>query len=336
MKTRKKKSFLLLIAVVIAAGTGISCSTVDDGTVTLVVADNGRDSQLFHIALARLVIENAFDGYRLVNSTASALANVQSMVNGNVDFEVEAWTENNPRFHADVAAGAIIPLGTLLEGSRQGLFVPRFVIQGDPWRGIAPMAPTLARIEDLLRYPHVFPDTDDPGRGRVVGAVSGWHANAILHRKFLHNGLDAYFNLAQPGSETAIFESLEAAYNMGQGWVGYIYEPSRISSRLDLVLLESAPFEPAGFVEGRTNFPEQPLMIVSSRYFPARAPGVADFLRRFATGNTLVSEALAFLEETRATHEQAAIWFLLTHDSLIDAWLPSENAQRLRSFISQI
>ena len=333
MKIRIGICFILITALLL--GTLSSCRRDVSNNVILIATDNGWDSQRFHNALAKLVIDNAFEGYELRFSTASSTMNWESMRNGDVDVDIESWTENVATFEEDVRVGDIVVLGVLVEDSRQGLYVPRFVIYGDPARGIPPMAPTLRRVEDLLRYPHVFPDDENPGRGRIFGSIPGWMADVILHKKFLYHGLDRSFNYVRLGSEAALFASLMSAYNLGQGWVGYCYEPTWITGRLDLVLLEAAPYEPVGFLEGRTAFPSQQLKTVSSRYFPQRAPGPYQFLQRFRTGGAFVSEALAFMYETRANHEEAAIWFLRNHDRLIDEWLPAENAAKLRNHLSQ-
>ena len=333
MKIRMGVSFILITALLL--GTLASCRRDASNNVVIIATDNGWDSQRFHNALARLVIENAFEGYELRFSTASSTMNWESMRNGDVDIDIESWTENVATFEEDVRVGDIVVVGVLVPDSRQGLYVPRFVIYGDPARGIAPMAPTLRRVEDLLRYPHVFPDEESPGRGRIFGSIPGWMADVILHKKFLYHGLDRSFNYVRLGSEAALFASLMSAYNLGQAWVGYCYEPTWIAGRLDLVLLEAAPYEPAAFLEGRTAFPDQQLKTVSSRYFPERAPEPFEFLRRFRTSGELVSEALAFMYDTRANHDQAAIWFLRNNNELIDEWLPSANAAKLREHLSQ-
>ena len=332
-----RRGFYFIFIAVFLLGATSACRPDTSNNTIIIAADNGWDSQRFHNALARLVIENAFEGYELRFSTASTILNWESMRNGDVDIEIESWTENIASYHEDVRAGDILNVGILVPDSRAGWYVPKFVIYGDPARGIPPMAPTLRRVEDLLRYSHVFPDDENPAMGRIFGSIPGWATDIFLHRNFLHHGLDASFNYVRLGSEATLFASLMSAYNLGQAWVGFSYEPSWIVGRLNLVLLEDVPYidDPAGFHEGRTAFPEQQLKTVSSRFFPERAPEIFEFLQRFRTGGALVSEALAFMYETRASHDEAAVWFLRNHDRLIDEWLPAENAAKLRNYLSR-
>jgi ABC-type proline/glycine betaine transport system substrate-binding protein len=300
------------------------------------MVDNGYDSQKTHNALAALVIKHAFTGYDVESSVASTAMNYESMKNGDIDIAVETWTENLETYPADVRNGDIVNMGVIVEDSRQGLYVPKYGIEGDPKEGIAPMAPGLKRVEDLLKYPHIFPDDENPSMGRIYGAIPGWQADAILYKKYEHYGLDKRFNYMRLGSEAALFASLVSAYNLGLPWVGYCYEPTWIAGKLPLVLLEDAPFEPNAFQEGKTSFSTQQLMSVCNRWFPDKAPEIFDFFKKFRTGRTLISEALAYLDETKSTHEETAVWFLKNNDGLIDEWLPAENAKRLREYLSRL
>ena len=338
MKTLKKLAFdahAILFIAVLLMGTASSCRSKSDGIVTLIAVDNSYDSQRFHNAMAKLIIENAFEGYELTFSTASTTMNYESMKNGDIDISMETWTDNFATYPDDIRDGIIINVGVVAEDSYQGLYVPRYVIEGDPSRGIAPMAPGLRSVEDLLRYPHVFPDDESPSRGRIYGSIPGWKADMILQSKYHYYGLDQSFNYMRLGSEASLFASLMSAHNLGQAWVGYCYEPTWIAGKLDLVLLEDAPYEPVAFHEGKTAFSSQQLMIISHSSFPAKAPEIYGFLQNFSTGRALISKALAYLDESRASHDEVAVWFAKTHDEMLDDWLPAENARRLREYLSQ-
>jgi glycine betaine/proline transport system permease protein/glycine betaine/proline transport system substrate-binding protein len=135
------------------------------------------------------------------------------------------------------------------------------------------------------------------------------------------------------GSESSLFASLVSAYNLGDPWVGYCYEPPWVTGKLDLVLLEDAPYDPALLMEGKCAFPKQALKIVSSNRFAERAPDLLGFFQKYETGSALISQALAHLDETKASYEEVAAWLLRQNDGLIDQWLPAENAQRLRAYL---
>ena len=75
---------------------------------------------------------------------------------------METWTDSIATYADDVKNGNVIELSVNYDDNAQGLYVPRYVIEGDPGRGIEPMAPDLKTVEDLKKYSHIFTDPDDP------------------------------------------------------------------------------------------------------------------------------------------------------------------------------
>jgi len=330
----KKLSALFAMILILSMLAG--CSSGSDKTVTIVATDNGWDSQMLHNAIAEVVVEHAYDGYAFEVSTASSTMNWQSIIAGEVDLDIESWTDNVASYPEDIANGDVVDVGVLLPDSMQGVYVPRYVIEGDPALGIEPMAPDLKTVEDLKNYPDVFPDDEDANHGRLYGSIPGWMADEVLYKKYEYYGLDEYYNYTRLGSEASLFASLVSAYNLGEPWVGYCYEPTWVTGKLDLVLLEDAPYDAALYVEGKCAFPSQKLKIVSSSQFAEKAPDLLGFFQNYSTGSALISSALAHLDETGATHEETAVWLLKENDHLLDEWLPAENAQKLREYLSSL
>lgn len=329
-----RKTIILIAAVVLIGALFMFMPSQKKAGTVITTTDNGWDSQKFHNAVAKLVVENAFEGYEMRFSTASSTMNWQSMIAGDVDLDIESWTDNVATYPDDKATGKIVDVGVLVPDSAQGLYVPRYVIEGDAAAGIEPMAPDLRHVRDLKKYAHLFPDDENPGKGRIYGGIPGWMADEVLHKKYIHYGLDKEYVYARLGSEASLFTALDSAYNLKQPWVGYCYEPTWITGKLDLVLLEDEPYEEAAFTEGKTEFPKQELKIVSSAAFAERAPELVPFFQKYKTGSDLVSQALAYLDEQKASHDDAAVWFLKNNDSVIDEWLPAENAAKLRKYLS--
>jgi len=305
-------------------------------TTTIVATDNGWDSQKLHNAIAEVVVEHAYEGYEFEVSTASTTMNWQSIIAGEIDLDIESWTDNVASYPQDIANGDIVDVGVLVEDSAQGIYVPRYVIEGDSQRGIEPMAPDLKSVEDLKQYASIFPDDERPELGRMYGAIPGWMADEVLYKKYEFYGLDENFTYTRLGSEATLFASLVSAYNLGNPWVGYCYEPTWVVGKLDLVKLEDAPYDPALYVEGKCEYPAQQLKIVSSNKFAGRAPELVEFFQNYRTSSALISSALAYLDETGATHEETAVWFLKENDELLDQWLPAERAEQLRQYLSTI
>jgi ABC-type proline/glycine betaine transport system substrate-binding protein len=324
--------FILAFSMVMALG-GCGGTDTAEEVVTITATDNGWDSQMLHNEIARIIVDEGYDGYKLELSTGSSTMNWLALIAGDVDIDIESWTGNVASYPDDIANGDIVELGVLVQGSAQGLYVPRYVIEGDAERGIEAVAPDLKRVEDLKMYAEFFPDEEDADKGRIYGSIPGWMADEILYKKYEFYGLDEFYNYARLGSEATLWASLDSAYNLGEPWVGYCYEPTWVSGKLDIVLLEDVPYEAAGYLEGKTEFEKQKLKIVCSSMFQEKAPELVGFFESYKTGSALISKALAYLLETGATHEEAAVWFLTEYDYLLDEWLPAENAAKVREAI---
>jgi len=77
------------------------------------------------------------------------------------------------------------------------------------------------------------------------------------------------------------------------------------------------------------------LRIVCGGHFPEKAPELLDFFKKYKTGSASVSGALSHLEETRESHANTAVWFLKSHDNLLDEWLTREQAQKVRDALAK-
>lgn len=334
----KKLLALMLVLIVVLsvfAGCSKEAATETKEPVTIVATDNGWDSQKLHNEIAKIIVEHGFEGYIFETSSASSTMNWQAIISGDVDLDIESWTDNVASYPDDVANGDIVDIGVLVPDSAQGLYVPRYVIEGDAARGIEPMAPDLKTVEDLKKYPDVFPDYEDKAKGRIYGSIPGWMADEVLYKKYELYGLDEMFNYARLGSEATLFASLVSSYNLGEAWVGYCYEPTWVSGKLELVLLEDAPYDRDTFMDGKCEFPKQELKIVSSSKFAEKAPDLLECFKNYKTGSQLISDALAYLDETQATHEETAKWLLKENDNLLNEWLPEANAERVRAYLNE-
>ena len=323
----------VLVCVIAIFGAYAIFSGGNKGRVKIVASENNWDSQRLHIALAKMIVDHAYDGYELATSQASSTMNWNSLLTGDVDLDIESWTFNVPTYEDDKKRGDIVDVGVLVSDSAQGLYVPRYVIEGDKARGIKASAPGLKTVKDLARYYKVFPDDEKPKRGRIYGSLPGWMADEVLYKKFKAYGLDKNFEYVRLGDESTLFSSLASAYNRGLPWVGYCYEPTYITGKLDLVRLEDSPYNAKDFQDGKCEFPNQELKIVCSRKFPQKAPDLMEFFKRYKTGSTLISKALAHMADTGASIDSTAVWVLTENDNLIDEWLPKENAAKFREYL---
>lgn len=328
--SQMKLAAVIMAVLITLTLTGCGGSNDKSAAGSIVFADVGWDSIKFHNAVAGYIAENAYSlKWSEVNGTTPIMH--EALKKGDIDVHMEVWTTNLPTYEADKAAGHFVETGLNFGDNAQGLYVPRYVIEGDPARGIEAAAPDLKHVRDLAKYKNVFVDEEQPEKGRIYGAISGWEVDMIMFNKVKYYGLDKDFNYFRPGSQAAMDAVFSTAYAKGEPVVGYYWEPTWLLGKYDMVLLEDEPYNPDTYMAGETECPSVPVMTAVSNKFAEKQPDYVEFLKKYRSSSALTSEGLAYMQDTGADYLETAKWFLQTHDELLNEWLPAEKADLVRS-----
>ncbi|MBC5636563.1 ABC transporter substrate-binding protein [Ornithinibacillus sp. BX22] len=320
--------FLASILIILSA-----CGSSSDGELDkIVLADAGWDSIRIHNSIAQIIMEEGF-GYDTEVTSGSSTATVQGLRQGDINAYMEIWTDNIKELYEEATeAGDFETVSVNFNDNNQGLYVPTYVIEGDAERGIEPIAPDLRTVEDLKKYPDVFQDPEDPGRGRIINAPSGWVVAEAIDDKFTAYGLDETMNNFMPGSDSAAVADLVNAYESGKPWVGYYWEPTLITAKYDLTLLEEAPYEEAIWNESKaTEFPPNDVVVAVHKDFKEQVPEVYDFLSHYETSSELTEEALVYMDENGADAYDTAVWWMNQHEDIWTSWVSEEVADKVKN-----
>ncbi len=330
-----KKNLKILVSVLIL-GMALSSLTgcaKNKETKVITFADVGWDSILFHNAVAGTVAETVFD-YEWTEMSGSTPITHEAVKKGEIDVHMEVWTDNLPDYKGDIDKDELKELGINFDDNAQGFYVPRYVIEGDSARGIEPMAPNLKTVAGLKDYAVLFKDPEEPSKGIIYGGIAGWSVTEIMHKKYLHYGLDENYNYLEPGTDAATSAVLVSAYDKGDPVVAYYWEPTWLLGKYDFVLLEDEPYDEALYFEGKTECPSVKVTVCVSNVFYDNNPEFCKFLSNYRTSSALTSEALAYIEETGADYKTAARWFLNQHRDMVETWLSPDQAKTLFDAIS--
>lgn len=290
----------------------------------LVLADGSWDSIRVHNAIATTILEQGygFDVEVIPGSTANL---EQAHMDGDVNIHMEQWPDNYPTYQPAVDEGKIIEVGVNFDDNAQGFYVPRYVVEGDEERGIEALAPDLKTVEDLKKYPDLFPDQEDPGKGAIVNAPPSWNCAEIMEEKWKYYGLDEMYNLVNSGSDSGLSASLSGAYEKGEPWVGYYWEPTWISGKYDIVLLEEEPFSEEAWEDSfRCAFKSVTCTITMDKASYEKFPEVAEFLSKYKTSSAIISEFLVYMQENDAEIQETADWFLKEKQDIWKPWVTED------------
>jgi glycine betaine/proline transport system substrate-binding protein len=337
----KKKDAFFTKMVILAAVTMLVVASplgshVAHAKNPIIFADFGWDSVQVHNRIAAFIIEHGLgypvryvQGETIMLNTALIEARGSQAPNVNM----ETWTENwqdlydkGEKLGKDPSSEkGFIWLGSNFPNSVQGFWVPTYVIKGDSERGIKPVAPDLKSVEDVKRYWELFKDPEDPSKGRFYSCIPGWSCALVNEKKIEVYGLDKYFNVMQPGSGPALAASMEAAYKRGKPWFGYYWAPTWVLGKLDMTMLEEPPYDQKVWDSTKAcAYPAVKCDIVVHKNLPKWAPDVVAFLKNYETTLQLNNEFLAHMQDTKASTEETAVWWLKKYEDKWKAWIPVE------------
>ena len=332
-KKRLWRGALLLAASISLLALPVMGCTPDAETETVVFGDLQWDSALVNNRIAAFILEHGYGYTDIEYIPGDTVTIFQGLVRGDVHINMEIWVENQQEaWDASTAAGDILDLGTNFDDNWQGWLVPRYVVEGDPDRGIEPMAPDLRSVFDMPEYWELFKDPEDPSKGRFVNGIPGWEATGINSDKLAAYGLDEYFTDFLAGSDAALSGSMAGAYERGQPWFGYYWAPTAALGRFDMYPLEEPAFDQEIWETTRAcAYPSNNVNVSVNAEFAERNPDVVEFLRNYRTETAQHNAVLAYLSDEGATHEEAAMHYLREYEDWWTQWVPSDVAAAVKA-----
>ncbi len=336
----------LLVAAPAAAQGTAECGGFDR---PIVFGELGYESADILTDLARFVLEAGF-GCETDAIPGATLPILQGVVRGDIDVDMEVWTDNTPPFwHEAMAAGTIRELSPVFDDAAQGFYVPRYLVEGDAERGIEPLAPDLRSVFDLPQYSELFRDPEQPDKGRFYNCVIGWYCEGVNNVKMVVYELEDHFTNFRPGTGIALETTMAAAYARGEPWLGYYWEPTGIMGRLDMLRLEEPPYDEECFEhmnqmaeddtpELATTACDYPIVVavvgLGADFTDTIPTQIETFLDAFYLPTATINELLAYIEEQDASTYETALYFLREHPDAWADWLAEvdpEVSERLRS-----
>ena len=320
---------LIVLMMVIAVESALAC----DVDRPVVFAGMDWQSNAFHTAVAQKVLEA---GYNCKTDVlpGTTIPLLQGVAQGDIDVVMEVWKDNVTEvWNRGLRRGQVVELGTNFPDAVQGWYVPRYLVEGSD-----ALAPGLKAVSDLPVYKALFVDPEEPQKGRFYNCIAGWNCEVINSAKLKAYGLDDYFTNFRPGTGAALAAAIASAFIREKPIVTYYWGPTWVLGKYDMVMLDEPPYEAEVFTALATSdypvrataYPVVEVVIGANRRFAEQAPTIIAFLKRYETDAALVSGALAYMEETAGTAEDAADHFLSTRFDLWSSWVDEPTASRIR------
>ncbi|MFC1987059.1 glycine betaine ABC transporter substrate-binding protein [Chloroflexota bacterium] len=323
-------SSLLLSVTLLLTMFGSGCATpaaTEKPTIKLIEGD--WTSQIVLTEIFDQIISKQL-GYPTEKVLLAVSMGWAAMGKGDVDIGAEIWLPGRlPEVQPYLDKGTVELAGEIYTGG-SGWVVPRFVIEGDPARGIEPMAPDLKSILDLQTtekggkgYWQLFENPENPGKGEVIYGSPGWN----VPDRWMILGYDLPLWESYQ-SEPIMMARMIAADKKGQPLLLSIWWPHWIFAEVDLVVLE----EPDPFNEELIDYEKDPvpLKIGHPMYNVSKvvrtelkdtAPDVYRLVHNLVVGEDEINTIMQRVEADEEDMAVVAADWISQNQNKIDQWL---------------
>ena len=238
----------------------------------------------------------------------------------------------------------MIDLGINFPDADQGWYVPRYVTEGDKTRGVAPLAPELRSVADLVTFKKVFAVQADAQAGLFMNCPKNWGCFQIDNRKLRAYGLEGHFVNQHAADGDTLTARIADRYASGKPFLTYYWSPTWVLGTFDLVRLEEPEYEAGiwyelltrGDARRATAYPPATVIIGAGFALSIEAPELTRFLRGYATDGDLVSGLLAERRKRDLDFNQTAVLFMKRYPERWKHWVATDVAASLQSHLEKI
>lgn len=336
---RKRRLGLWVLAVLTLLAVFAAGCTPEKGGAPekLILGDATWDSIQVHNRVAGFILEHGYD-YEVDYVFGETLPLLLGLSGGEIDIYMEVWTDNvGDNWKDEVDRGTIKDLGLAFPDAPQGWYVPTYMIEGDAARGIEAAAPDLQSVFDLPKYKDLFKDPEMPSKGRFHNSPPGWVCTAINEDKIEVYELGDAFNSFTTGSDTALAVSMVNAYEKGEPWVGYYWEPTWVMGKMDMTMLEEPAYDSEIWESSKgCHYPAARVHKGVHRDLEVNAPEVVEFIENYETTLQQNNDFLAYMIEHDGDTEKAALYFLEKYADIWKTWLPEDIAVKVEKALGEV
>ena len=266
------------------------------------------------------IVNNGY-GYPVDLIDGDTVSLWQGLLNGDTHVTMEIWPAQQQWIDELEDDTVITLLGDSLDENWEGWVIPQYVKDENPG---------LVSVTDIPDYAELFVTADSRGRARFISCIAGWACEQVNEEKFDSYGLRDSLYIVDPGSGAALFADLEASYDRGDAWLGYIWGPTKPTATLDLYRLEEPEWTQECWDSGKAcAYPASAVRIAVASELVDRAPDVVEFLRAWDFKASEQVGTDIWMSDNDETPEAAAIYYLRTYRDVWTAFVPDDVAAKV-------
>lgn len=279
--------------------------------------------------VASFIMEQGY-GCQVTTVPSDTVPAVTSLAeNGEPDIVTELWLNSTGEVYERLESeGKVERVAEVLQpGGVEGWWIPTYLAEAHP---------ELTTIEGVMANPDLV-------GGRFHNCPSGWGCRIVNDN--LTRALDlegSGIEIFNHGSGETLATSMAAAYQSEEPWFGYYWAPTVVLGKFDMTRVEIGSYDEGihaanqnvdAASPGVSDFPAAPVLTSVTAAFKEREPEIAELMSNISFETDTMNSVLAWKDENGASAEEAAVYFLTTHQDVWADWLSDDARQKLSNVL---
>ena len=166
--------------------------------------------------------------------------------------------------------------------------------------------------------------------------MPGWSCELVNDEQIETYGLTDFLHVIKPGSQDAMFSEVYGAYEREEPWIGYMWGTGDPALKLDLVLLEEAPYTRECWdADKACHFDESLVLVAVHNSLLPRAPEVIGFLQDWEFTIDVYKGIFQWMDANEgSTPEDAAMHWLENEGAIWGEWVTDEAAAAVEAALA--
>ena len=279
--------------------------------------------------IAQYIVEKGY-GYPTEVVFGATLPLFQGLRRGDSHVTMEIWLPNQDEvWEAAQTAGEVVSVGESLSRIWQSAFViPAYMQEQHPG---------LDSVEDLKeeQYRKLFATAETGGKARLVSCLIGWACEDVNAAQVESYGLVEHVYIVNPGDREIANAELFSRYEKREPWLGYQDSVNDPVLMLDLVRLKEPAYSDECWATTKAcAYEEATILIAVNPELLTRAPDVVAMLRQWDLSDERYAKLAVWQIEHKASHTDAAIWWLNDSPDVWREWVTDEAAAAIQAALA--
>jgi glycine betaine/proline transport system substrate-binding protein len=288
------------------------------------------DSAAIVTAVSKFLMEQGYgcDVTVVPSDTTPAITSLAE--NNEPDIVTELWSNSGGEAYKKLKAeGKIEELGSVLDpGGVEGWWLPTYLVEAHP---------ELATIEGVMANPELV-------GGMFNNCPDGWGCRLVNDNLIRAFDLEASgIEIFNHGSGETLATSMASAYQSEEPWFGYYWAPTTPLGKYAMTSIDLGAYDEETHAANQnanapdpkpSAFPAAPVLTVATKDFVTSHPDIAELMGNVTFKTDTMSALLAWKEESNASNEEAAVYFLKTNPDVWSDWINDPAREKLSALLN--